>query len=52
LGGHLGVTQVYLTYTFFVIELTGETGYKVIVDAGNGKVLHTSEGFPTSSFAS
>jgi hypothetical protein len=52
LGGHIGVTQGYLTYTFFVVEPTGETGHKVIVDAGNGKVLHTSEGFPLSSFAS
>jgi uncharacterized membrane protein YkoI len=52
LGGHLGVTQGYLTYTFFVVEPTGETGRMVIVDAGNGKVLHTSDGFPTSSFAS
>lgn len=52
LGGHIGVTQGYLTYTFFVIEPTGEIGHKVIVDAGNGKVLHSSEGFPLSSFAS
>lgn len=52
LGGHIGVTQGYLTYTFFVVEPAGETGHKVIVDAGNGKVLHTSEGFPLSSFAS
>ena len=52
LGGHIGVTQGYLTYTFFVVEPAGETGHKVIVDSGNGKVLHTSEGFPLSSFAS
>jgi uncharacterized membrane protein YkoI len=52
LGGHLGVTQGYLIYTFFVVEPTGEKGHKVIVDAGNGQVLHTSEGFPTSSFVS
>lgn len=52
LGGHLGVTQGYLTYSFFVVESTGETGHKVIVDPGNGKVLHTSEGIPISSFAS
>ena len=52
LGGHLGVTQGYLTYSFFVVEPTGETGHRVIVDPGNGKVLHTSEGFPISSFAS
>lgn len=52
LGGHLGVTQGYLTYSFFVVESTGETGHKVLVDPGNGKVLHTSEGIPISSFAS
>ena len=52
LGGHLGVTQGYLTYSFFVVEPTSETGHRVIVDPGNGKVLHTSEGVPISSFAS
>ena len=52
LGGHLGVTQGYLTYSFFVVESTGDTGHKVIVDPGNGKVLQTSEGIPISSFAS
>jgi uncharacterized membrane protein YkoI len=52
LGGHLGVTQGFLTYTFFVVEPIDETGHKVLVDAGNGKVLHTSEGFPISTFAS
>ena len=44
LGGHLGITQGYLTYTFFLVDQTNETGHKVIVDAGNGKVLFTSEG--------
>jgi hypothetical protein len=39
LGGHLGVTQGYLTYTYFVVDPAKENGYKVIVDAGNGKVL-------------
>lgn len=52
LGGHLGVTQGYLTYSFFVVEPTAETGHKVVVDAGNGKVLHTSEGISKNSFAS
>ena len=52
LGGHLGVTQGYLTYTFFVVQPANETGHKVIVDAGNGKVLHTSEGFPLGAMAS
>ena len=44
LGGHVGVTQGYLTYTYFVTNPTNDTAHKVIVDAGNGQVLHTSEG--------
>jgi hypothetical protein len=44
LGGHIGVTQGYLTYTYFVANPTNDTAHKVIVDAGNGQVLHTSEG--------
>jgi uncharacterized membrane protein YkoI len=52
LGGHLGVTQGYLTYTYFVVDIVKETGYKVIVDAGNGKVLYTSEGQSMASFGS
>jgi hypothetical protein len=44
LGGHMGVTQGYLTYTYFVMNPTNDTANKVIVDAGNGQVLHTSEG--------
>ena len=52
LGGHLGVTQGYLTYAYFVVNPTNETGHKVIVDAGNGKVLYTSEGLPMASLAS
>ena len=50
LGGHLGVTQGYLTYTYFVVNPINGTGHKVIVDAGNGKVLYTSEGIPIGSF--
>jgi uncharacterized membrane protein YkoI len=49
-GGHLGVTQGYLTYTYFVIDPVQETGQKVIVDAGNGKVLYTSERQSMGSF--
>jgi uncharacterized membrane protein YkoI len=52
LGGHLAVTQGYLTYTFFVVDPTNETVHKVIVDTGNGKVLYTSEGFSIGSFGS
>jgi hypothetical protein len=44
LGGHIGVTQGYLTYTYFVMNPTNDTVHIVIIDAGNGQVLHTSEG--------
>ena len=44
LGGHMGVTQGYLTYTYFVANPTNDTAHKVIVDAGSGQVLYTSEG--------
>jgi hypothetical protein len=44
LGGHIGVTQGYLTYTFFVVNPANDTAHIVIIDAGNGQVLYTSEG--------
>jgi hypothetical protein len=44
LGGHIGVTQGYLTHTYFVVNPTNDTAHKVIIDAGNGQVLYTSEG--------
>jgi len=44
LGGHIGVTQGYLTYTYFVANPTDNTAHIVIIDAGNGQVLYTSEG--------
>jgi hypothetical protein len=44
LGGHIGVTQGYLTYTYFVASPTNDTAHIVIIDAGNGEVLYTSEG--------
>lgn len=50
LGGHLGVVQGYLVYTFFVADAANQRGHLVIVDAGNGDVLHTSEGRSFSSF--
>jgi uncharacterized membrane protein YkoI len=50
LGGHLGVTQGYLTYTYFVVDPNKQTAYRVIIDAGNGKVLYTSQGLPIGSF--
>ena len=33
-----------LTYTYFVANPTNDTAHIVIVDAGNGRVLYTSEG--------
>jgi uncharacterized membrane protein YkoI len=50
LGGHLGVTQGYLTYTYFVVDSNKQTAYRVIIDAGNGNVLYTSQGLPIGSF--
>lgn len=50
LGGHLGVVQGYLVYTFFVANTANQTGYLTVVDAGNGSVLYTSEGRPIGSF--
>jgi hypothetical protein len=50
LGGHLGVTQGYLTYTYFVVDPTNDTAHRVIVDAGNGQVLHASEAKHMDSF--
>jgi hypothetical protein len=50
LGGHLGIVQGYLVYTFFVADTGSQTGHLVVVDAGNGNVLYTSEGQPFSSF--
>jgi hypothetical protein len=49
LGGHIGIAQGYLVYTFFVADNGIKTGYRVAVDPGNGQVLHTSEGFPLKS---
>jgi uncharacterized membrane protein YkoI len=50
LGGHLGVVQGYLVYTFFVANTANQTGHVVVVDAGNGNVLYTSEGQSFGSF--
>jgi hypothetical protein len=50
LGGHLGVVQEYLVYTFVLADTANQMGHLVIVDAGNGNVLHTSEGPSFSSF--
>lgn len=42
-GGHLGIVQGYLVYTFFAVNPSNHTGYVTIVDAGNGKVLYSSQ---------
>jgi len=49
-GGHLGVVQGYLVYTFFVLNPQNQTGHLTIVDAGNGKILYTSQGVSRGSF--
>lgn len=43
-NGRLGVYQGYYVYTFEVLDSDNKV-HHVIVDAGNGEVLHTSEGF-------
>jgi uncharacterized membrane protein YkoI len=44
LGGHLGVSQGYLTYTYLVANPSDNTIHKIIIDGGNGQVLSTTEG--------
>jgi uncharacterized membrane protein YkoI len=44
IGGHLGVVQGYLVYTFFGVNPVTQTAYHTIIDAGNGNVLYTSPG--------
>lgn len=50
LGGHLGVVQGYLVYTFFLADTTNQTGHLNVIDAGNGEVLYMPEGQPLGSF--
>jgi uncharacterized membrane protein YkoI len=50
LGGHIGIVQGYLVYTFFTADAANQTGHLVVVDAGNGHVLYTSEGQSLGSF--
>ncbi len=49
-GGHIGVVQGYLVYTFTVVDTANNTVHMVIVDAGNGSVLHTSQGYSIGNF--
>jgi len=44
IGGHVGIEQGYLVYNFFVVDTESETGYNIVVDAGDGKVLYKSDG--------
>ena len=44
IGGSLTVIQGSVVYNFRVFD--GTNIYSVIVDAGNGKVLNTSQGYP------
>jgi uncharacterized membrane protein YkoI len=45
-GGRLSVTQGYLAYTFRVANYDTGIMKVVIVDAGNGSVLYTSDDMP------
>jgi uncharacterized membrane protein YkoI len=49
-GGHLGVVQGYLVYTFLATNVQSKTGFLTIVDAGNGHILYTSQGITIGSF--
>lgn len=49
-GGHLGVVQGYLVYILHVVNPDDQTKRMVIVDAGNGGVLFTSEPGQMGSF--
>ncbi len=42
-AGHLGVVRGYLVYTFFVLNTQDQTRHLIMVDAGNAKVLYTSQ---------
>jgi uncharacterized membrane protein YkoI len=46
ISGHLGIVQGYLVYIFKVANFDTETSRIIIVDAGNGAVLHTSGDMP------
>lgn len=43
-NGNIGVVQGYLVYTFCVMDTEKDTSYIVVIDAGNGAVLHKSDG--------
>ncbi|MBI5378489.1 MAG: hypothetical protein HZA82_07705 [Thaumarchaeota archaeon] len=43
-NGNIGVVQGYLVYTFCVMDTSSDTSYIIMIDAGNGTVLHKSDG--------
>ncbi|MCS6768159.1 MAG: hypothetical protein RMJ59_04035 [Candidatus Nitrosocaldus sp.] len=47
LSGRLTIAQNYLVYEFIVLDSNSKV-HKVIVDAGDGRVLYTSDGFDAS----
>ena len=49
-GGHLGVEQGYLVYEFIAMNTLNYAGYKIIVDAGNGDILSTSDGIQIKNY--
>jgi uncharacterized membrane protein YkoI len=46
ISGRLGIVQGYLVYIVKVANFDSETSRTVVVDAGNGAVLHTSGDMP------
>ena len=50
MGGHLGVEQRYLVYEFIAMNTLNYAGYKIIVDAGNGDILSTSDGIQIKNY--
>ena len=42
-GGHIGVTQGYLTYTYFVVDHANNRAHIVIIDTGSGEVLYIAQ---------
>jgi hypothetical protein len=46
ISGRLGIVQGYLVYIVKVANFDTETSRTVVVDAGNGAVLHTSGDIP------
>ena len=44
LGGGIMPTHGYLTYFFMVVSTTEDNLHKILVDAGSGEILYTSDG--------